>query len=116
MGAPRVGRPRAVSESSVRSEARVRPGFLRGAGGADPGGAERSGKPLGDFCPNFATNSFREQKCAVEPGSSTHKNPSFPGVGAPCPERSEPRIRTLALGAGMATASAERMEARATPL
>ena len=102
------------SASSVRSEARVRPGFLPGAGGADPGGAERSGKPLGAFCPNFVTNSFREQKCAAEPGSSTHKNPSFPEVREP--KRSKPRIRTPVRGARMATASAERMEAQATPL
>lgn len=77
-----------------------------------PGG-ERSGRPLGDFCPNFITNSFREQNCAVEHGSGT-ENPSFPEVGTP--ERSEPRVRTLALGARIATAYAARTAAQAAPL
>lgn len=34
------------------------------------------------ICPNFITNSFREQKRTIEPGSG-EQNPSFSEVGAP---------------------------------
>ncbi|KAB1283770.1 hypothetical protein Cadr_000000210 [Camelus dromedarius] len=72
--------------------------------------------------PGFLTDGFSksnvkdissEQKCAVESGSRT-QNPSFPEVGAP--ERFEPRVHAMALGALTATASAARMAAQAAPL
>lgn len=76
-------------------------------------GEERSGRPLGDFCPNFITNSSEEQKREAEPDTGT-QNPSFPELQT-C-ERSKPRVRAPALCARIATASAARMAAQAAPL
>lgn len=76
-------------------------------------GEEQSGRPLGDFCPNFITNSFQKQKREPEPGTGT-QNPSFPELQTR--ERSKPRVRAPALCARIATASAAQMAAQAASL